>query len=295
MIKSYSQRVTNPFSGLVQIVETDEARAMSMDGISWEFYFLHTLPGDGNTPERHYQRRYSPVALIDNHEIKKIADPDSGKARDMDQRILELVIFIAAAELPFPSIDKFEFWLLDPEDQSPLALIFSCIDRDQIEAFPNRTEWTALPAAVMPIEKTEEELENGTPPVNYRFERMIADRAGYNPQAKWFERNSDETEIFPPLLVKEDWLEDEQIDICKRYIQRQSTRLLMLQGLTKQNRKKLEIAARPHVFEAERFHACYPEVIDSKLMNTILVEARLRSDSADKSSIAKRRDGIHYL
>ncbi len=295
MIKSYSQRVTNPFSGLVQIVETEHARAMSMDGISWEFYFLHTLPGDEKTPERHYQRRYSPVALIDSQEIKKIAGQASSTSQDMDERVMDLIKYIADAKLPFPAVDKYEFWLLDGKDGSPLAFIFSCVDKDQIETFPNRTEWTALPAAVMSIEKTEEELENGTPPVNYRFERMVAGRAGYKPQAKWFERHDSETEVFPPLLVREDWEDEEQIDLCQRYIHRQSTRLLMLQGLQQEDRKRLEMAARSQVFETERFFACYPEIVDNKLMNAILVEARLRGGTSDESYLAKRRDGIHYM
>ena len=81
MIKSYSQRITPPFSGLVQIVESDKARAMTMDGISWEFYFLATLPGEGDKPDRHYQRRYSPVALIDNKEIEKIAQQSTPESR----------------------------------------------------------------------------------------------------------------------------------------------------------------------------------------------------------------------
>jgi hypothetical protein len=192
-------------------------------------------------------------------------------------------------------VDKFEFWLLDAEDKSPLALIFSCIDRDQMEAFPNKTEWTALPDAVMRIQKTPQELEDSLPPVNHRFERMIAERAGYYPKAQWFERHEAETEIFPPLLVKEDWQQDDEMDLCQRYIQRQSTRLLMLQSLQHEDRKRLEIAAKPHVFEAERFFACYPEVVDNTLMNAIRVEARLRRDDSDESYVAKRRDGIHYM
>jgi hypothetical protein len=295
MIKSYSQRITPHYSGLVQIVETDKARAMSMDGMSWEFYFMHTVPGDGNKPDRHYQRRYSPVALIDSQEIKNIAEQSSPESRQMDERVLELIMFIASAELPFPSVDKFEFWLLDAEDKSPLALIFSCSDRDQMEAFPNKTEWTALPDAVMHIQKTPQELEDSSPPVNHRFERLIAERAGYYPKAQWFERHAAETETFPPLLVKEDWERDDEMDLCRRYIQRQSTRLLMLQGLQQDDRRRLEIAAKPHVFEAERFFACYPEVVDDKLMNAIRVEARLRRDESEESYVAKRRDGIHYM
>jgi hypothetical protein len=213
----------------------------------------------------------------------------------MDARVLELIIFIASAELPFPSVDKFEFWLLDSEDNSPLALIFTCSDRDQMETFPNKTEWTALPAAVMSIQKTRQELEDSAPPVNSRFEQMVAERAGRYPKAQWFERHEAETETFPPLLVKEDWQRDDQMDLCQRYLQRQSTRLLMLQGLQQDVRKRLEIAAKQNVFETERFFACYPEVVDNKIMNTIRVEARLRRDSADESLVAKRRDGIHYM
>ncbi len=295
MIQSYSKRITPPYSGLVQIVETDQARAMTMDGMSWEFYFMHTLPGEGDKPDRHYQRRYSPVALIDSREIKKIAEQSSEQNQQMDEHVLELIKFIASAELPFPSVDNYEFWLLDEEDNSPLALIFSCSDQDQMESFPNKTEWTALPAAVMSIEKTAQELADGVPPVNARFEQMVAERAGRYPKAKWFRRHPGEPETFPPLLVREDWQQDDQLDLCRRYLLRQSTRLLMLHGLSQDVRRRLEKAAKQNVFETERFFACYPEVVDNKLMNTILVEARLRRDSSDESLVAKRRDGIHYL
>lgn len=295
MIKSYSQRLTPPYSGVVQVVETDKARAVTMDGISWEFYFLQTWPGEENTPDCHYQPRYTPVALIDSREIKKIAEQSSTQSPQMDERVLELALFIVSSALPFPSVDKYEFWLLDAEDHSPLALIFSCIDRDQMDSFPNKTEWTALPDAVMSIQKNAQELEAGLPPVNHRFEGLVAERAGKYPKAKWFERDEAEIETFPPLLVKEDWQLDDQLDLCQRYIQRQSTRLLMLQGLKRADRQRLEIAAKAHVFETERFYACYPEVVDNKLMNAMLVEARLRRDISDESLVAKRRDGIHYL
>lgn len=295
MIKSYSQRITPPYSGLVQIVESEQARATSMDGITWEFYFLATLPGQDGKPDRHYQRRYSPVALIDSLEIKKITQQALPEYENMDERVLELILFIAEAKLPFAPVDTFEFWLLDAEDNSPLALIFSCIEPDQMEAFPNKTEWTSLPAAVMAIEKTAEELENGVPPVNARFESIVRERAGYYPKAKWFQRHDGEAGFFPPLLVKEDWQQAEHIDLCERYIQRKASRLLMLHGLQPDDRKRLERAAKKHVFETERFSACYPEIIDQKLMNSILVEARLRRDSPEDSIVARRRDGIHYM
>ena len=40
MIKAYSQRLLPPYSGQVQIAESDRARAITTDGESWEIHFL---------------------------------------------------------------------------------------------------------------------------------------------------------------------------------------------------------------------------------------------------------------
>ena len=90
---------------------------------------------------------------------------------------------------------------------------------------------------------------------------------------------------------------ENQADLCQRYLLRQSSRLLMLHNLGKTDRQRLEIAAKSYVFEVERFYPFYPKVVDQKLMNTILVEARLRRNDKeyDPSSVDNRRDGVLYL
>jgi len=142
--------------------------------------------------------------------------------------------------------------------------------------FPDRAEWTALSSAAMRIERTPEEEQNSEPPVNYRVERMVAERAGPKPRGRWFTRRESDSNTFPPLLLKEDWEDASQFELCQRYIKRQSTRLLMLHDLQHDDRKRLETAARKNVLEVERFYPFYPDVADEQLMNTILVEARLR-------------------
>ena len=117
--------------------------------------------------------------------------------------------------------------------------------------------------------------------MNYRVERMVAERAGQKPRGQWFTRHKGEPDAFPPLLLKEEWGDAAQFELCQRYIQRQSTRLLMLHDLQHDDRKRLEKAARPNVFEVERFYPFYPEVADQQLMNAILVEARLRRDPSE--------------
>ena len=281
MVKGYSQRLTPPYSGLVQIAESDRARAVTMDGKRWEFHFLFGGPDAGSMPDGPNRRRFARVASIQSDKLGTIATRSTEETKDVDDRIRELAVFISTARFPFPSADRHEYWLLDPEDDSPLALIFSCVDGDQMADFPDRAEWTALPSAVMKIDRTPEEERNSEPPVNYRVERMVAERAGSRPRGQWFTRRASEPDTFPPLLLREDWEDEQQFALCQRYIQRQSTRLLMLHDLRHDDRKRLESAARQNVLEVERFHPFYPDVVDRPLMNAMLVEARLRRDSSE--------------
>jgi len=294
MIKAFSQRLMPPYSGQAQIVESERARAITMDGHNWEFHFLHALKDDAYKAGYSDRKSFRRVCYIDHQQVINIATRPSEQNQQTDERILELAAFITTASLPFPSADRHECWLLDPTDGSPLALIFSCAEAEQKSTFPNKTEWTALPAAQMPIERTEDELQRGEPPVNYRVERMVAERAGRTPRTRWFKRHEAEPDNFPPFLLNEDWPDEIESDLCQRYIQRQSPRLLMLQGLSLEDRSRLEIAAKLHAMEVERFFPLYPETADEKLMNTILVEARLRHTSEEEPSLHKRRDGVLY-
>ena len=52
--KAYSQRLTPPYSGQIQIVESERARAVSIDNETWEIHFLYGSRGivnnDGKKP-----------------------------------------------------------------------------------------------------------------------------------------------------------------------------------------------------------------------------------------------------
>ena len=295
-IRTYSQRLTPPYYGQVQIVESKRARAVSMDCETWEIHFIHKLirtdNHDGNKPTRGFRR----AAVVDHSQLKTISQQSAHERGDIDERILELVYFLAEASLPFPAADIYEYWLLDKKDESPLALIFSCTEAEQMSSFPERPEWTALPAAVLPVDATDEEKQHNEPPVNSRLESLVKERAGLYPHARWFTRRTHETEnIFPSLMVREDWPEEYQQQLCQRYIERQAPRLLMLHWIEREDRSRLELAAKSNVLEVQRFYPLYPHVEDKKLMNAMRVEARLRGASEKPSSVDKRRDGVHYL
>ena len=304
MIKAYSQRLMPPYSGQMQIVESDRARALTLDSDTWEIQFLHSLNNSlDSNDDKQDVKRYFRVAMIKDSDIhqKTLASlqgqnkSNDHNNEDIDERILELLHYLADAQLPFPAKDIFEYWLLDGKDQSPLALIYSCTEEDQKKTFPERAEWTALPAAVMPIDRSEQEISDEYAPINYQIERLVAERAGFYAKAQWFTRQDRQDDFFPPLLLRQDWEESSSAELCQRYLQRQSPRLLMLHGLNQQQRAELEIYAGKHALEVGRFYKLYPEIVNQALMDSIRVEARLRGVTEGQPEIHKRRDGIHYL
>lgn len=284
MIRTFSQRLMPPFSGQVQIAESERYRALTLDGLVWEIQFV--------------KRSHIRVATVRASDIKtRAVSPEQLDRGPVDEQIIELLDFLANVELPFTATDRYEYWLLDAQDESPLALIYSCSEAGQIEKFPARPEWTALPAAVMPVERTEDDMKNETAPVNYQLERLVAERAGARPKARWYNRDEHEPEIFPPLLLREDWPEEFQMQLCQRYVQRQAPRLLMLHDLNHSDRQRLETFCRPHAMEVARFSGLYPEVVDEALIQALCVEARLRAatEGQGQPALHDRRDGILYI
>lgn len=284
MIKTFAQRLTPPYSGQVQIAESDSYRALTLDGQTWEI--------------QHVNRIHIRVCTMQASELKtRTANAIPVEDEVGDPKLGELFDFLTDVQLPFPTNDHYEFWLLDGTDKSPLALLFSCSKPEQMDKFPDRAEWAALPDAVMPIKKTDDEIASNAPPVNYRFESLVSERAGTNKKAKWFNRREAHADFFPNLLVREDWPEPGQLDLCKRYIDRQAPRLLMLQGISQEERARLEACCVPHAAEVARLHGVYPEILDEALINALRVEARLRdvSNTAEVSKVENRRDGILYI
>lgn len=284
MFKAYSKRLLSPYTGQVQIVESSRARAMSLDGNNWEIQFQLTHEsGVSSRREKDSfgkaaKKNYIRIANLKGADIELIQLPSFLDAGEIDERITELTDFLADVELPLPAADEYEYWLLDEKDESPHALIFSCVMAEEMALYPQRPEWTALPASMMEVKRLPEE-ESFLPPVNCRFEQLVNERAGRHPKARWFRRREAETDTFPSCVVSEVWKEEADHDLCQRYILRQAPRLLMLHGLEHDNRLRLEQAAKAHALEVERFCGIYPEVADEKLMNAIRVEAQLRRAS----------------
>jgi hypothetical protein len=259
-------------------VETAQARALTLDGNNWELQYRVTL-GRGPVADQQQavkKHNYVRAAIIRPSGIERMPLPRYLDTNAVEEQVQKLAVYLEELSVPLPPADVYEYWLLDAADEQPLALIFSCLHAEEMPLFPHRPEWTSTPAAIMEVARIPEEERHYVPPVNYRLETLVNERAGRHPRARWIRRREGQPEIFPSCLVREDWESEEDRRLCQRYIERQAPRLLMLHGLQHEERLRLEGYARENAMEVERFFSLYPEVADDELMSAICVEARLR-------------------
>lgn len=281
VVRTYSKKLLLPYVGVIQVAEIDggRARALSLDGENWAIrYALNKQEKMRNTRGGDdHKLNYSLVATIEQGRLEtKAVHPflDLDAVRAATKQLFEVVI---SESVPFPALDLYEYWLLDDRDDSPLALLHSSVDAEGMDQPPPRPMWRAMAAAELEVHDPEPPDQAAyVPPVNYRLQKLIEERAGNKPRAAWFERPDPADDGFPPCLIREDWENGEHQRICALYIQRLAPRLLMMQGLSRPQRHRLEQSARDFVFDVERFYPLYPEVVDTGLMNAARVEARIR-------------------
>lgn len=280
MIHTYSKRLLSPFSGMVQVAEMPGARALSLDGKYWAIqYSLVDAEKFRASPAAAWSAgEYALVATVEAGEVDtRPLHPflDGDAVRAVIERLAGVV---TSARLPFAAADRYQYWLLDGKDGTPLALLHSCIREEEMAGHQPEPVWIAMPDARLKVPDPEAHPDpiQHTPPVNYRLEKSVEERAGPRPRAAWFELSGADGEGFPPCLLREDWENAQQQRLCDLYLRRLAPRLLVLPGLPASVRRRLEVAARAHVFDVERFHPLYPEVIDRELIDAARVEARLR-------------------
>jgi hypothetical protein len=276
----YSRRLLQPYVGVIQVADMDRARALSVDGENWAIRYaladnaqMQDMPPSGDP-----RINYSPVATVEQgrlktHAVHTILDP--GEVRSAIHQLYEA---LTTVEVPFEAADHYEYWLLDDRDGSPLALLHSALEAREMQQPPPYPTWLAMPAVQLEIQEPEriQTQINYMPPINHRLQLQVEERAGYKPHGAWFKRPDPAADDFPPCLVREDWDDEQQQQVCERYIHRLAPRLLMMQGLSPSVRHRLEQCACEYVFDVERFYPLYPEVVDNSRLNAARVEARLR-------------------
>ncbi|ESQ16098.1 MAG: hypothetical protein N838_08125 [Thiohalocapsa sp. PB-PSB1] len=284
MMKTYSRRLLSPYIGVLQVVEIPDARALSLDGRNWEVQHARLTEEKfrAHYPKADPDGRFALVATIESGRLKMKRGQSQTAPEVVQAAANQLHAATLNASLPFDAVDVHECWLLDQSNDAPLALLGSCADLND-GGLTRAPSWVAMPAAQLPVPSTDDSTTFYVPPVNYRLEQAVNDRAGARPRAKWIRRAAGDSGLgtLPPCLLREDWPDAEQRQLCERYLHRLAPRLLMLADLSSADRQRLEVAACDHVFDVERFHAVYPEVLNDRLLTAARVEARLRRHHSD--------------
>ncbi|MGB5398402.1 MAG: hypothetical protein WBN96_14740 [Gammaproteobacteria bacterium] len=279
MIKVYSKRLLQPYVGVVQVAEMGWARALSLDGKNWAIRYAQDESRKSLNEPFSHDPRVNPAFIVtiegDQHKTRVIRSSlEPERVRSDSQRLFDA---ISITPVPFEAADRFEYWLLDGSDESPLALLHSCVYEEDMRRPVPPPEWLSIPAAQLAVPDPDSEAQaTYLPPVNYRLQQLIENRAGNKPRGAWFERLEPTADDFPPCLIRDVWEDPECQRLCDLYLQRLAPRLLMMDGLPLTVRQRLEQSACDYVFDIEKFYPLYPEVVDNSRLNTARVEARLR-------------------
>ena len=303
----YSQRLLNPFRGIMSIIELDQADAVSTDGIQWMLY-VHdeancwehqkNLQAQVITPDIHYGSWSKAQGL---KKSPRLSNMNHSYIEHAGAQLLKAVESLHTT-LPFPEKDNYELWLLDKDNAMPLALVDSVCEEEQLYQ-DYETHWICGQRC--------QQSFRGTPDVPHRKQRnparLLAQRvnrqAGELHRLQWFWRNEDgkgfalhglnleeallnrhlQKQDFPELLLSSSWLSSGSIDLVYDFFAWQSPWLLLLQNLSDKTRLQLEHEARTRATLTASLYHLYPKIIDPYILNAIRIEAQLRGSEEDKN------------
>ena len=288
--RRYAVRRTNPFLGVLQVIETPDGRGLSTNGVVWEIEIKVNQPaGWGSLNQDNYQTIYYRIGLwseeeglvkgpLAPHMTMDLVTEQSGSLIEHIRDNLQ--------QLPFKLIDQCELWLFDADNEYPLALLDSMIPGDA-KPSPEARYWQASLGA------------HGLPG-QHRFDRSneleirVKKRAGFNLNKYWVQRQQDGsgiTEIgnrvipvddFPVFLLRQDWPEAEVRMLVQDFIDWTAPALLTLQHLQQRERAALETSLMKQAVSIEYHWHLYPEIIDQASVDAARVKNQLLSVGAQE-------------
>lgn len=306
--RCFGLRRVNPFQGVVAVVKTPGARALSLDGAHWQIQVLAHLPRGlwargGSQEERRYFRFGDWSASTGMTRVPLNPILDAGSMVAETKRLIGQ-IRAATPSLPFPLGPELELWLLDG-DGLPLALLATALPRTDLDAFVVGG-WTAggrederpfvsptLTARGVP----DRDASGGGYHVE-TLERLVAQRAGPKARTQWFRIEGEEVlgldhgadpalwgrrlarAHFPTLSLRTQWEGGDTQRLVDEYLAWLAPYLLTLPDLPDPVRRDLETVAAHHALLVDALWRLYPRVLDPALIQRARIEARLRRAAA---------------
>lgn len=284
-IRVYAIRRVNPFLGVMQIVEAEEGRALSCNGVVWEILVRATLGSTRGRPGQIDKKKtYYRFGMWSNNDglMKRASSPAADQDYfELASKCEKLVEHVREhqCQLPFHLEDNLELWLFDSNTQQPLALLSSLIPGASLPS-PEPGYWTSCIGT------------DGSPgqrrfPQARELETQVKQRAGFNVKKCWIKRlpggdgiveNTGDTIVadrFPVFLLDEKWANDEERQRAREYIEWISPSLLTLQHLDSETRARIEKNLNIQAVSIEHHWHLYPEIINQKLLKAARVQSKI--------------------
>lgn len=317
-IRCYSQRILNPFRGVMNIITIGGADAVTIDGKNWVLYIHDDFDPPTDDPEEFFEIdmpdiRFGEWSREGGLKRAPLIASYHYEAIQALGRVLLEAVEQHADNIPFAFDDHYELWLLDANNLEPLALLDS-VCRQQDMYTPSSLRWDA---GLRARDHFNSNIDLFRPGVDTHAELLnviINQRAGHEPRAQWFYRDSRHdgigldgmnlpdalrgrqlnSRMFPKMLLNRQWERQEERSLVNAFLNWLSPYLLLLDFLRDPQRAELEQAARNNALLVERMYPLYPRIVDRKAINSARVEAMLRSRNAN----APRKDpviGVDYI
>jgi len=317
-VNCYSQRILNPFRGVMNIISTGGADAVTIDGVNWTLYIHDDFDCPTDDPEEFFEIEMPDIRFGDwNKEsgLKRsplIASYHYNEIQAIGQVLLNAVMQYAD-QCPYPFEDKYELWLLDQKTSEPLALLDSVCKQTEI-CHPDSLIWEAGLRCKQEFMKEFSMPETQADNAGDFLNQIINKRAGDDPAAQWFYRNRFSygkglaginlnqkligrelsARIFPKMLIQQQWQNEATESLVEAFINWLSPYLLVLDFLRDNQRESLELAAKNHALLVEKMFPLYPCVINKKVINAARIEAMMRKSNEAKTK-NKTLEAIEYI
>ena len=283
-VRSYAIRRLNPFLGVLQILETRDGRAVTVNGVVWQLELgAVTASSEWGSLNRNNSKsvyyRYGMWSQAEGVVSYPLPPQFDSESMRLQAEVLIAEIRVASGKLPFRLQDNRELWLFDLHNEQPLALLATT------------APWQTPPRSRPRVWKAA--LDRGSPgqqrfPAAEAVEALIRQRAGFNLQRRWIARQNDgrgivenslteiDANIFPPFLLTLEWPEDGQRRLVRDYVAWTAPALLTLQQLSAGDRDHLENSLYIQAQSVEHHWRLYPLVLDETLLKATRVQCRLQ-------------------
>lgn len=297
-VECFSQRLLNPYRGVMHTIRYASAEAVTLDGLHWDIYVSNDALLEGLAVNRWTQItdiRYGNWSQAQGLKRGPLYPSDDFKRlEEMGAMVYEHLTRVHR-QVPFKQQDHHELWLLDSMHQ-PLALLASALMEADI-ALDEPIIWRAgYTAAEQFFSSALRQVSNTDEPAAEYLTRYVNRCAGPQPTAQWFCRHADGSgtglgyigesralagrdlaaQDFPPLLLATIGHDAAHTALIADYLAWQAPWLLSLSRLENAMRLQLEQQARHYALSVEKHHRLYPEIIDQQGIKAALVEALMR-------------------